>query len=156
MDAQGNTTGLSHLGGVTEKPKAGDIGGGMKGKVDRELGGIAVEEFHPGDGISEFIGGGETAFESGGNDAGAKRLGEKEAVTGTQTSFGENLVILDDAEGYQSKLWFVILDRVSACDDNTCFECLFGGTAHDCLRDIHGQRGREGRNVEGEERSSAH
>lgn len=57
---------------MAQEAKAGDVGGGMKTKVNGELGGIAVEAFHPGNGIFELFGGGEVAFERSGDDPGAK------------------------------------------------------------------------------------
>ncbi len=156
MDAQGDPACLSHLGGVPQKSKTGDISGSVESKVNRELGCIAIEAFHPGDGISEFVGRGEIAFEGCGDDAGAERFGKKEAVARACAGFGQELVVLDDSKSNQTKFGLFILDGVPACDDNARFEGFFGSTSHDCLSDIHGQCGREGGNIEREEGFAAH
>ena len=156
MDAQGDPACLSHLGGVPQKSKTGYISGSVKAKVNRELGCIAIEAFHPDNSIFEFIRRGEITFESGGDDAGAERFGKKEAVARACAGFGQELVVLDDSKSNQTKFGLFILDGVPTCDDNTSFKGFLSRTAHDSLGNLKGKSGWEGGNVEREEGFAAH
>ena len=109
VEAQGDPACLSHLGGMPQQTKAGDVGGSVEGKVDCQLSGVPVETFHPGDGIGKFIRGSEAALEGGGYDAGAKGFGEEEAVARARAGFGQQLVVLHNTQGDETKLGLFIL-----------------------------------------------
>ena len=156
MEAQGDSACLGHLGGVTYEPEASDVGGSVKSKINRQLGGVAIEAFHPGNRIGEFIGGSEATFKRGGDDASAKGFGEEEAVARTQAGFGQELVVLNNAEGNETKFGFFILDGMPAGDHDASFEGFFSRTAHDSLGYFKGQCGRQGGNIEREEGLTAH
>ena len=128
----------------------------MKTKVDRQLSGVAVEAFHPSDGIGKLVRGGEAAFERRGDDASAKWFGEEEVVARAQAGFGENLVILDNTKGDETELGFIILDGVPAGNDNASFASFFGSTTYDGLGEVEREGSGEGGDVEGKNRPSAH
>lgn len=156
VELQGNAACGSHLGGVTEQTETGDVGCSVQTKVHGELGSIAVEAFHPVDSIRKLVRGDQVAFERGSDDAGAKGFGEEQAVARARARFGEQMVVLDDTEGNQTKFGFIILDRVPACNDNSSFEGFFGCTANNGLGDFDWEAGRQGRDVECEEGFAAH
>ena len=110
----------------------------MKAKVDRELSGITVEAFHPGDGIGEFILGSETTFEGSGDDASAKGLGEEQAAARARAGLGQKLVVLDYTKRDEAKFGFFILDGMPTSDHHACFEGLFSSTANDGLGNLEG------------------
>lgn len=156
MEAKGDAARDSHLVRVPQQTEAGDVGCSVETKVHGELGSVTVEAFHPTDSIRKLVSGDQVAFERGGDDAGAKRFGEEQAVAWTRAGFGHDLGVLDDTKGNQTKLGLVILDGVSTGNDNSSFEGFFGCTANNGLGDFDWEAGRQGRDVECEEGFAAH
>jgi len=120
------------------------------------LSGIAVEALHPHDGIGKVFRGCLVALEGGCDDACAKRFGEEESVAGAGAGFGQQTVAAGNPEHDQPEFRFIILDRMSTGDDRPSFAGFFRGAADDSLGELERQRGREGGDVEGEERLAAH
>lgn len=157
FDLEADTTGPTHLRGVPQEAKAGDIGAGVDIVVSQGLSSRPVQGgHHPGDPsdlfLSELI-----PFDAGGVNPDSDGFGQEEAVAGEGTALAPDLVRVDRSCYRQPKLGLRIVDGMATDERGPGFLHFVGGSPQDIGQEGGIQLGDgEAHDVQGSDRSRPH
>jgi len=141
---------------MPEEAEACDVGRRSHAGFAGEVGRVAIEAKHGGDGAGHPAFGLGVGSTGGDDDAGAEGLREIEVVARPETRFREEPTGVDQAEHAEAVLRFVVPDGVAAGDDATGLKHLIGASAEDLGLDLWGETFGECGDVECEDDFATH
>ncbi len=114
IDFERDAAGQRHLAGVSDQAEAGHVSAAVDVEFEHGFACRAVQRQHGGDGGIHVALGGDAALHGGGDDAGAKRLGENQRVAGARAGIGLDAIRMNGS-GYRiAELDLVVGHAVAA------------------------------------------